>query len=311
MSPNVDKQAALELAHSLDQLPDQQARIDAVERIMALGGFAPGRKIGETSLFESFDEDQREMLRAIARRPGVALRTGAGVPHLACDLRRWAGVNEPGPLEQLIDAGARQLPRWNVFQDSATNAEPWPQARARALAGLDPVDELESLFRIQRGSYGIQQLFKNPVTPQLIADATDAGAGRAIEWARDLVNTIAEAELDFDRFGNVTPAILSPLLRAVFGAGHPLPPQLDVAIEWISANRPLFESLPPSRRETAVLRVIAPWGPVNFKLSLGALEELADLLVSGPVLDELDVIIARHKLAERYGARVAALRQKR
>ncbi|GAB4213839.1 MAG: hypothetical protein OHK0013_38050 [Sandaracinaceae bacterium] len=306
---------ALELARSLEGIADRNALVDAVEKITKLGGFAPRDKSTPIARFESFDAEQREMLRLIAQKQvphngAISGWTGAGIPKDTPSLRRWTGVSPPGVLEALVEHQGEQLPRWKVLQDLAAGGVAWPEAERHVMGGADPSARCDLLLEVLANAYGLLGRFGASLGAEHLERAIASAGPDGATWARSRLEAIASTNLDPVSCGALVPKVLSPMLRAAFDVGFVVPSCFDASIEWTPSNRALLASLPEDRRGAMARKTVAGWGAPVFEKRLEALETLADLLVTPEVIRQLETTAKQWPALKGTLPRIKALKKK-
>jgi hypothetical protein len=312
---NDDRAQALEIARSLGAMSDRNALIDAVEKITKLGGFSPRDKSTPIARFESFDAEQREMLRHIAEKEvgdngAISGWTGAGIPKDTPSLRRWVGVTPPGVLEQPVEQAGEMVPRWYALQALSMEGVEWPQAAERIMKGAGHSERCDVLLEVLSNAYGLLGRFGASLNAEhlerAIAEAGDEGAS----WARRRLEAIAAANLSPVSCGALTPKLLSPMLRAAHRVGFVIPSCFDGSIEWTASNRAILASLPEARRNLMAQKTVGGWGAPVFAKRLETLEALSDLLVTPEVVKQLEATAKQWPALKGTLPRIKALKLK-
>lgn len=212
-----------------------------------------GSFIIDASIFElsQFTDRQRALLEALASYSFVAPFQSYGIPVEVADRRRWAGLEAPGPMEQIVEVEILgKLQKWPVWkclkEQQASN--PNYKVDVDALLGkvLTPLQLLEVWIDYSYDAYSLR----------LAGDVDEKVREHSHEmlpWARNYLNYMSRIFREFGGAvsgGTKASAMAMDLLIEQAGAEEILP-EYDVLMNptWYS----IYQHFDLARREKFIL----------------------------------------------------------
>ncbi len=260
--------------------PDPSRASDAAREAMRRTGcIERWRDWSRLALPEELTADQRRVALALLRE-GVSAG-GNGLPSSPRLLRRWLGVDPPGPLERRIpwthEGVAVQWPLWKVWLSSPDEALEYGQGVPLVVTEhLAPAEVIEAAAESLLEPYGM----RGYPLEQRLRDVLDAHGASAAQWAVSFADLLASirspdgprARDDAHGYGMLglyhwdclALITMLPLVRA----GVALEPRWDVIVPFSgdALGREVLGALPPDRREAVVYRrLTTDWGASGVK----------------------------------------------
>lgn len=110
--------------------------------------------------FSSISDRQRALLEVLSSYSFTAAFQSYGIPSQVCDRRRWLGLEEPGPMERVVDVEVlgklRKWPVWKCILEQYAS-RPYKSVDVEALLGkvLTPTQLLEVRLEYSVMAYGL------------------------------------------------------------------------------------------------------------------------------------------------------------
>lgn len=333
-------------AHALLALAKKRGReAELIDTCLQLGSSEPpprlARRLGALilagsglsthpeSVVRPFDE-LSEGERAVARRLATTTllpKAGHGLPSAGNSRRRWAGLDAPGPLEQLVDieldGKQRKVAFWYAVRElNARKVEradkgqgPFPAPVAAAVAGADRWQAIAELLCM---NYATSCLIADRFDDEFFPIELDQRLLRvAASVADDLVSRAHAAHRD--ELPAITSAVASAWVLLPFvRTGTPINENWDVLVEIgkDALAREIFGALPSGRRETRLLAYIgADWKAPHltsvFERSLSLLPLVPTAAVVRALLGLVELHAAQpHNRAPELRAQLESLSTK-